>query len=150
GVQEGRLIGDAAVDVGLRREVDDRVEAFLAQERLHGVALGDVEALEAETRVGREIREVGEVAGIGEEIDGDQAPYGPGRRAAGLQGLADAVRADEAGGTGSEQPHRAMLAHRHSRSPAPGALSSEVAPSERRRTAQPKRLERGEADVGTT
>ena len=78
------------------------------------------QALEAEARVRRQVGEVGEVAGVGEQVDRDERA----RRAAGIavdaERLAHEVGADEAGRAGDEQPHRAMLAHRHARSPAPG------------------------------
>ena len=67
------MVGDAAVDVRLGGEVDDDVDALVAQQRGHGVAVGDVDAHEAEPRVGGQVGEVREVAGVGEEVDRDQA-----------------------------------------------------------------------------
>ena len=91
-------LGDRAVDVRLRREVDDRVAA------LHRV--GDrVGVLDAGVHEGvaRAVADVGEVllaAGVGELVEHDDLV------AVLRDALADEVRADEPGSAADEQLHR--------------------------------------------
>ena len=72
GVQERRLVDDAAIDVRLGGEVHDHVDPLLAQQARHRLAVGDVAALEAHARVREQIGQVREIAGVGEQIDGHQ------------------------------------------------------------------------------
>ena len=90
---------DRLLDVRLGGRVDDHVDAVdeLAHER--GVA--DVAVHEREPRVAHHVREVLEVARVGERVERDDLVR---RR---LEQVADEVRRDEAGAAGDEHALRA-------------------------------------------
>ncbi len=78
-------------------EVQDRVGPVLGEDPPHGGPVGDVAFHEDEARIVRHVGQVGQVAGIGQEIQHDH----PVVRI--FQGQTDEVRADEAGSAGDEK-----------------------------------------------
>ena len=87
---------DRPVDVALGRQVEDGVGPFLLEERTHASGVRDVEVHEA--MVGGSVRfgEALAVAGVGERVDGDDAPV-----AVAYEPSHDR-RADEAGAAGHQ------------------------------------------------
>ena len=86
-------------------EVDDDVDLLLRQHALDELEVADVALDEAHV----EPIEVAPVAGVGEQVERHDVVVG-----VLLEPVADEVRADEAGGAGDEQPHRAYPALRRS------------------------------------
>ena len=92
---------EAEPDDEMSREVDRDVDTLGAHERRDRLARRDVEADEAEPRVALQVREVRVVPGVRQEIERDEALH-----VVATQGIADEVRADEAGGASHQEPHR--------------------------------------------
>ncbi len=82
----------------LRGEMHDRIHGVLAQGRQHPVVVADVRVDKAEVGLPLQAVEVGEVAGIGERIVGDQ----PVLRVA-ARPVVDEIGTDKAGGAGYQQ-----------------------------------------------
>jgi hypothetical protein len=95
-LHECRRSVDAAVDVALRREMDDRARPVPHQKRVDERTVEDVAVDEGVARVAVERREVLAVAGVGEGVEGDD------RLAGGGDPVEHEVRADEAGAAGDE------------------------------------------------
>ena len=98
----GMRVGQAVADAGLRREVDDAIEAGPGEQGFHGRAIGQVAADEAEPGERLKTRKAGFLEGdviVGVEIvepDDLEAP---------LEKDATEMEADEAGGPGDQNAH---------------------------------------------
>ena len=71
GVNEIRRRIDAAIDMGLGREIDNGVKLMLGHELIHLVGIGNVsleEFVAIAVRFGHTV-EVGQVAGVGQDVD---------------------------------------------------------------------------------
>ena len=88
-LDEGGRAIDGAVDVGLRREVEDGVGALLADDLLHRGAVRDVRLHEVKALVGGDVGEALEIPGVGELVDHHDAGVAARER------VADEVRPDE-------------------------------------------------------
>ena len=90
---------DRAVDVALRREMDDRPRPVLPEQPLHQHAVVDVSADKNMVGSALQALKVAEVAGVGQLVQIDD----------GLTGLSQPVEyevgADESGATGHEEGH---------------------------------------------
>ena len=104
GLDERAGAVDRAVDMGLGRDVDDRIWLVRADERRHGARVGDVGLLEPVARRLGDVFQRREVGGVGQRIDIDD------RRVAVAVGVADEGGADEPGAAGDEHLHRAASA----------------------------------------
>ena len=102
GADEGLGIHDGAVDVRLGGEVDDGVGG-VGDGVAHGLSVGDVGADELVSLVGDAI-EVLEVAGVGQEVDIDDADVG-----ALVEDDADETGADEAGASRDDPGGHGLL-----------------------------------------
>src|SRR5215831_6096676 len=87
---------DAAVNVALGGEVQDRVDAR-TDNRSDRVAVGDIALDEAITRVVRQVRQVRQVAGVAEAVEVDDSDL-----ALRVEEVAHEVAADEAAATGHQ------------------------------------------------
>ena len=96
GAQERRRVVDGAVDVALRREVDDRRGAVLGEEPRDEVAVADVAADEEVVGVVLEVGQVVEVARVREQVEVHDA------RQVALARQAHEVGADEPGAAGDQ------------------------------------------------
>ena len=94
--------GDAAVDVGLGGEVDDRLVP--GEGGVDGWPVGDVSLDEGVARVVSDGREVGRVAGVRQLVEDGDLDVVPAGVAAAEQGP-DVVRTDEPGAAGDEDSH---------------------------------------------
>src|SRR5438132_251578 len=103
GPQEHRGVLDAAVDVALRREVNDRIDARL-EEPEHGFAVGDVAVHEAVARRRPHRLQVGEVPRVGEHVE---RRYFDARMVGDL--VANEVRADEPGAARHQELHETVI-----------------------------------------
>ena len=88
--------------MGLGGEVGDGVDLMFGKELRDEGGIADVAVRENVARVGREIGEVGGVAGVGEGVEVDELRE---RRAGFQEALADEVGADKAGTAGDEEVH---------------------------------------------
>ena len=95
----GRALLDRLLHVRLGRRVDDHVD--LADELLDQLRIADVPVHEREPLVAHHVREILEVARVGERVERDDLVVGV------RQQVADEVRGDEAGSAGDEN----ALAH---------------------------------------
>ena len=99
---EGRGIGDRAVDVCFRREIEHRVvtgDEPRQQRRVTDIAVG-----EGVSRAPRDRFQVGEVPGVGELVQHGDVRPGETRETVSEQGP-DVVRPDEAGPAGHQDSH---------------------------------------------
>src|SRR5262249_42310833 len=96
GADERPRVQDAAIDVALGREVQDRVDSP-THDVPHGAAVGHVALDKAVARLAGKVGQVGEVAGVGEGVEMDDRVVGLGG-----QDMADEVTADEAASAGDE------------------------------------------------
>ncbi len=92
--------------MALCREMDDGVDAVLAQERVDERAIGDVALDEAVPPARVEAGEVLARAGVGERVEGDHA-----RRRIRPEEVVNEARPDEAGAAGDEDPRGCVLSH---------------------------------------
>src|SRR5439155_11338392 len=83
---------------GLGGEVHDHVDRVPPEQRLHRGGIGDV-ALDERDAAGQ-VGQVLLVAGVGQQVEGDDAVVGVGGRP-----VPDEVRPDEPGGAGHEEVH---------------------------------------------
>ncbi len=99
---------------GLRRQVDGPVEGIIGEDSLHGLGVGEVEALEVERVEPFELLQPGLLEGdvvvVVEVVDTDHC-------GAAFEETAGDVHPDEAGGTGDEDVHATRQ-----RTRGPGAL----------------------------
>ena len=102
--------GNYANLADLGGEVDHDVDALSAHERRDRPACGDIEPHEVEPRIAFEIGEVRVVAGVRQQVERDEA-----LDVVAAEGVADEVRADEAGGASDEEPHRQRFFVRQSK-----------------------------------
>jgi len=112
---------DRAVDVGLGREVDDRVRAVAREQVGDERAVADVAAHERVARVAADRREVAEVPRVGELVEVHD------RLAGRREPVEREVRADEAGAAGDEDHGSANAGRRrfyHPRGPEAAAGGS--------------------------
>ena len=98
--------GDRAVHVRLGREVHHHVGA--GHHLGHGDGVADVAAHEAQPRFGGRIGQVGQRAGVGEQVEHDHLGIAE-RRVPPAQQRAHVVRPDEPGSAGDENPHEKPL-----------------------------------------
>ena len=94
---------DRAVDVRLGREVDDPSWSMLAEQRLHGIAVGDVGLDEHEARVAGHGGQANQVSRVRQLVGDDDAGAGA------LESQVDEVRTDESGPARHE--HRVQYVH---------------------------------------
>jgi hypothetical protein len=87
---------DRAVDMRLRREVDNRARPCAQQQRPHEVDIADVALHEAVAWIVFQLGQIGEAAGIGQLVQRDD------RRAFRLAPVPDKIRADESRAAGDE------------------------------------------------
>ena len=85
-----------AVDVALRREMDDRPHAVFGEESLHERLIADVATDERVPGVAVEGGEIAHVPGVGELVEVDD------RLVVGREPVEDEVAADESGAAGDE------------------------------------------------
>src|SRR6516225_2562553 len=76
--------------MAFRREVDD-ARAAITDDASHGHAIGDVAVDETITWIVANVLEVGEIAGVGEQVQINNADIG-----IGFEKIADEIAADEA------------------------------------------------------
>ena len=120
GLDEGRRRVDRAVDMALGGEVIDRTRPVLLERRGHRRAIADIGAQEDMGLVAGHWREILEIAGVGQLVDGDDALAVTDERA--NQG-----RADEAGAAGDDDRHdRAALHTAQTKSRSPPVRSGTV------------------------
>ena len=105
-MDEGRGPGDRSVDVALGSEVDDGVDAMLAQQRVDERAIGDVALDEAVPPARVEAGEVLERAGVGERVEVDHA-----RRRIRSEEVVNEARPDEPGAAGDEDARGRVATH---------------------------------------
>ena len=98
GAEEAARVDDGQAVVGLGGEVHHHVDGAVAQHPLDKVEVADVPLHEAHPL--SDAVEVGLVAGVGEQVVGDD-----GVPRVGVEPVAHEVGADEAGGAGHEQVH---------------------------------------------
>jgi hypothetical protein len=90
---------DAAVDVALGREVDDRARPVLGQQRVDPGPVADVALDEDMPRIAAQRIQVVQIAGVGERVEGDHALVRLGKP------VIDEIAANEAGAAGDEDRH---------------------------------------------
>ena len=83
--------------------MDDRARPVRAEQRVDQRAIADVAADEDVAGVAFEARQVGEIAGVGEGVEVDDALL---RGLGGGEPVEDEVAADEAGAAGDEDGHQ--------------------------------------------
>jgi hypothetical protein len=88
--------------VALGREVDDRIDPMIGENSGDQRLIADVTVDEVVPRIAREVRKVGGIAGVGEQVKIDQSLE---RRARLGEALTDEVAADEAATAGNEEIH---------------------------------------------
>src|SRR5262249_5366731 len=74
GSHKGSGIHNAAIDMALGREVDDARNA-LGYDLLNNVAVSDVAMDEAIARIAGDVLQIGQVSGIGEQVEIDDAYF---------------------------------------------------------------------------
>src|SRR5579883_171639 len=89
GADEGTGVENAAIDMALGREMDDAVNALDGGP--HGLAVGNVAMHEAIARIVSRIRQVRQVAGVGQSVEIDDVDIG-----LVFENIVDEVAADEA------------------------------------------------------
>lgn len=94
GAGEGKRVFDGAIHVALCGQVDDAIDIVLLHDGAHAVEVADIGLHEGVVRLVLDILQVGEVAGVGERIEIDDAILG-----VLVDEEADDVGADEAGTT---------------------------------------------------
>ncbi len=93
----------------LRGEIDHRVDGVLRQEPRHQHLVPDVALDENIARIPGDVRQIGGVARVGEQVEIDQPVQ---RRALLPQALPDEIASDETTAAGDEKIHEAFF---HSR-----------------------------------
>ncbi len=86
------------VDVRFRGEMYDRVDSLLPQQPLDEPRVADVSLHESQLRALLDVLEIGEIAGVSQRIEHDEA-----LARVGLQPVVHEVGADEAGAAGDEE-----------------------------------------------
>ena len=110
---------DRAIDVALGREVDDRARRVIAVHRRDGLGVGDVAAHEDDAIAVDDVAQVLEAAGVGEQVEHDEA------RVRIRERVAHEVAADEARAAGHD-PGVALCRHRASASTRSGSAGAPV------------------------
>jgi len=91
---------NTAIDVALRREVDDSLHTLpeLGDRSPDGLTLGDVAPDELVAGMACQVGQIGQVAGVGEgvEVDDRDIPFG-------FQDVTDEIAADEAAAAGDKE-----------------------------------------------
>ena len=104
GLKEDTRVLDGAVDMALRREVDDDVGLLLLEEFTDRLAVADVRLHEAEVGVVHHAPERGQIARIGELIQTHDAVFG-----ILFEDMKDKIAADEPRPAGDEDGHKLNL-----------------------------------------
>ena len=97
GAGEAHRIFDGAIDVTFGGKVNDAVDVLLFEQTAHGGVVADVEAGELIVRRVFHVGEVGQVAGVGEDVETDDMVVG-----ILLNKTAHDVVADETGAAGDD------------------------------------------------
>lgn len=103
GVNEIRRIIDAAIDMRFGREIYDGIERMFRHELVHLIGIGDIslEKLVAVAMLRRHTLKIGEIAGVGQNVDITDVG-----RLVMFQNVANKVAANEAAATRHQNAHR--------------------------------------------
>ena len=104
GLQKHARILDRAIDVALRRKVDDDIGVFLLKELVHALPVADVQFDKAEIGIVHHIFERGQIARIGEFIQTDDAVVG-----ILFEHMEDEIAADKPGAARNDDGHKCFL-----------------------------------------